>query len=206
MTKNLRKRVNLLLAKKSVIKKNLKSDRSIVENLQTQKEHAVRAHLILQTTAKKTQQQLEYKISELVSLSQQAVFKDPYSLRLIYEMKRNKTEAQLIFERDGNQIDPLEEGGYGPVDVSSFSLRASLWSLKRSKLDNILILDEPFKNINDDTRRLHQNVAEMVFEVSKKLNLQILMTSQIPEMREIADFVFEVKKKKGVSIVKNITN
>lgn len=202
MIKNLRKRVDMLSAEKSIIKKDLNTSLKKVKELRKQKEYAAKAHLILQTTAKKTQQQLEYKISELVTLSQQAVFKDSYSLRLIYEMKRNKTEAQLIFDRHGYQIDPLEEGGYGPVDVAGFSLRASLWSLRKSKLDNILILDEPFKNINDDSRRLHQNVAEMVSEVSKKLNLQILMTSQIPEMREIADVVFEVKKKKGISIVK----
>ena len=202
--KQLRKQFDLLSAEKKVITDDLNEAENKLKQFQKQKEYASKAHLILQTTAKKTQQQLEYSISELVTLSQQAVFKDPYALRLIYEMKRNKTEAQLLFERDGNQIKPLEESGYGPVDIANFTLRASLWSIRKHSLDNVLILDEPFKNINDNTRQLHRNAAKMLSKISKQLNLQLILTSQIPEINEIADKVFEVKKKKDTSYIKEI--
>lgn len=167
-------------------------------------DNATKARLILQQIAKETQEQLEYRISELVSLSLSAVFPNPYAMRLLYEMKYNKTEAQLVFEREGNVIDPLSSGGYGPVDIASFALRCSLWSLRNKELDNVIILDEPFKNINDATRKLHRNAAAMLKEVSEKIGVQFILTSQIPEIEEIADTVFDVKMEAGVSEVKQI--
>ena len=154
--------------------------------------------------AKISQQQLEYRIGELGSLSLAAVFENPYTMKLEYVAKRNKTEAQIKFERDGKEIDPLFGGGHGPADIASFSLRCSTLSLANPPLDNVIVMDEPFKNINDDTRELHRNAALMVKEVSEKLGLQFVITSQIPELREVADKIFKVSIKNSVSIIKEV--
>jgi DNA repair exonuclease SbcCD ATPase subunit len=63
----------------------------------------------------------------------------------------------------------------------------------------LIILDEPFKFISRD---LQERAGEILKTLSKKMNLQILMVTHIPEFIEVADKVFEVKKNdKGISRV-----
>ena len=200
----LRKAVDSKIAIRQDLGKRVDKIKTRLNEAKQKELDAKKTQLILQQVAKQTQEQLEYRISELVSLSLAAVFPNPYKMRLIYEMKYNKTEAQLVFERDGNIIDPLSGGGYGPVDIASFALRCSLWSLKNKELDNVIIMDEPFKNINDPTRKLHRNAALMLKEISERIGVQFILTSQIPELEEVADTVFSVKMINNVSEVTEV--
>jgi len=69
---------------------------------------------------------------------------------------------------------------------------------------NTIILDEPFKHLKGHDA--NQRVLDMVNEVSKKLNIQIIMISdeRIPKEDIIAsaDKVFEISIKDGKTIVK----
>lgn len=202
------KKLRQLIDKKQAVRDNLiERIEKLGEGIKDKNDtlsNATKAQLILQTVAQQTQQQLEYRISELVSLALSSVFENPYELKLEYELKRNKTEAQLMFQRDGKLVDPLGSTGYGAVDIAGFGLRCALMSLSQKNLAKVLILDEPFKNINDKTRNLHRRAAEMVSEISKKLGLQVIVVSQIPEFEDVADSIFEVQLKKEVSHVKRI--
>jgi len=157
------------------------------------------AQTIIQTVAQLTQKQLEYRISELVTLSMRAIFQEPYELKLKFEPKRGKTEARLLFIRDGEEFDPLSSAGGGPTDVASFSLRVALWSLKRPKSRNTLVLDEPFRFLSRD---LQPKASDMLKQISKKLGLQIIMVSHSEDLIEEADRIFRVHKRKKQSIVK----
>jgi ABC-type thiamine transport system ATPase subunit len=68
---------------------------------------------------------------------------------------------------------------------------------------NVILLDEPFKHLKGQDANLR--VLEMVREISKKLNLQIIMVSdeRIPREDIIAnaDKVFETKIRKGITTV-----
>lgn len=161
------------------------------------------ALLIMQTVAKRTQQQLEDKISNLVSLSL-SVFPEPIKFQLEYNIKRNKTEAELWFVVNNHKINPIKEGGHGYTDVAGFALRCAMWSIKPAKLDNVIWFDEPLKNINDRTREVHRKVASMIKQLSEKQGIQFIITSQIPELDEVADKIFEVSKVKGQSKIKEI--
>jgi len=57
----------------------------------------------------------------------------------------------------------------------------------------LLVLDEPFKNINDPTREMHQRAAEMVKEISQRLGIQFIIVTMLPELAEVADKVFMIK-------------
>ena len=81
--------------------------------------------------------------------------------------------------------------------MTAFALRVAMWSLARPKWRNTLIFDEPFKNINDKSRRTQERVAEMVKVLSRKLKLQFIVITMIPELEEIADRVFELALRKG---------
>ena len=151
-----------------------------------------KARKILQTVAQMTQQKLEYHLSEVVSLALDAVFDNPYRLRLRFEQKRGKTEANLLFERDGKSIEPMSASGCGVIDVASFALRVALWSLRRPRTRAVLILDEPFKNLSND---LQERASEMVSLVSERLGIQTIMVTHNQELIKTADRIFHVVKK-----------
>jgi DNA repair exonuclease SbcCD ATPase subunit len=155
----------------------------------------VRAYV--QIVAEQTQKKIEYHISNLVSMALSAVFPDPYEFSLQFVQRRNKTEADLIFKKDGNEGDPLDISGGGALDVASFALRAATWSIKPSR--KVLLLDEPGKFISRD---LQEKFGEMLKTISTKLGIQLIVISHIPEIISYADKVFNTTNIKGETIVK----
>lgn len=154
-----------------------------------------KAREIIREAGLKTQELLSYHISEITSLALESVFDDPYSLQVEFVHKRNKTECDLYFVRDGFRVDPMTESGGGAVDIASFALRIASWSMMNPKLRNTIILDEPLKNLSKD---LQEKGSLMIKEVSKKLGIQFIIITHEEMLTMYADRIFEVKKvKKG---------
>lgn len=154
---------------------------------------------IIRTVGIKTQQQLQFHISDIASLALEAVFDNPYELIVEFIQRRNKTECDLFFSRDGEKIDPLSASGGGAVDIASFALRVASWSMQKPRSRAVLILDEPFRYLSSN---LLPKASLMLKEISKKLNLQIIMVTHSEELIEDADKVFDVSiNKKGISKV-----
>lgn len=164
------------------------------------KKYLEEAILITQEVAQKTQNELKYHISEMVSLALATVFDDPYEFKLVFETKRNKTEAKITFVRDEYEVDPIESSGGGAVQVAAFALRIALWNLQRPKSINTMVLDEPFRFVSLD---LQAKTSEMLKMLSEKLNIQFIISTHIEELIEYADKVFYVTQEGGVSNVEN---
>lgn len=162
-----------------------------------------RAREIVKIVGLETQRQLQFHISDMASLALEAVFNDPYQLKVDFVERRNKTECDLLFVRDEMEIDPITASGVGAVDVASFALRVASWSMSQPRSQACLILDEPFKHLKGEEE--NKKVLTMINEISKRLGLQIIMVSdeRIPkeDIIESADRVFEVTKRKGKSKV-----
>lgn len=161
------------------------------------KQHAIEeVQILVQTVAKETQEQIKMHIEDVVNAAINTCFPDEYAFSLEFEIKRGKTEATIKFTKNGFDIDPMEATGGGLVDVASFALRVAAWSLSSST--NILILDEPMKFLSRD---LQNKAGEILQEISKELNIQIIMVSHIQDIIGQADKVFEVRKLKNVSTI-----
>lgn len=157
------------------------------------------AKQIVHTVALKTQRQVEIHISDLVSTALSSVFPEPYKMVLEFVVRRDKTEADLLFSKGDSQVDPLSSSGGGPIDVASFALRVALWSLEGSKTRRpVLILDEPFRFVS---RNLQDRVGLMLKELSTRLGLQFIIVTHEEKLTEIADRSFHVSIKNGVSEV-----
>lgn len=161
-------------------------------NLRRENRDLERAQVIIQEVAAMTQQELEYRVSDLVSLALSSVFSSPYTFKVNFVKKRGKTEAELVFKRGEGIRDPLKGSGGGTVDVAAFALRLSAWNLPEQSTRPIFILDEPFKNINDKTRQLHWNTANLVKDLADRLGVQFIMISHIPEIMEMVDEEIEL--------------
>ena len=142
--------------------------------------------------AQQTQASLEKRLSEIVSLALAAVFDEPYAFKINYVTRRGVTECDLVFERDGREIDPLGGAGGGAVDIAAFALRIAVWALGGNRRP-VIILDEPFRNLSAN---LHERAGQMLQMLSRKLGLQIVMVSHNPDIVSGADAVFRVNNGK----------
>jgi DNA repair exonuclease SbcCD ATPase subunit len=154
---------------------------------------------IVRHVAQETQKQLEYRISELVSLAMYSVFDSPYEFELDFVQRRNRTEADIWFSRGGNLIKPVDASGGGAVDVAAFALRVALWNLAMPKTAPIIILDEPLKWLKGGS--LPEKGAQMMQELSDRLHLQLIIISHIPDQIEGANRRIEVEMKNKESRV-----
>jgi len=155
--------------------------------------HHEQAREVIREVGLATQKQLQVQISELTSLALESVFDNPYQLMVEFIERRNKTECDLYFERDGNKVDPLNSAGGGAVDVAAFALRVASWAMKRPRPRNILLLDEPFSRLKGKNANLR--ALQMVHQISKDLGIQVIMVSDERVDRDLieqtADKVFD---------------
>lgn len=155
------------------------------------------AQATIQLVAQRTQEELEYHISELVTLAMAAVFEDPYELEVEFVQRRGRTEADIWFKRRGEKVHPLMASGGGAVDVASFALRVALWQLARPRSRSTLMLDEPLHWLKGG--ELPRKGALMIKEISEKLEIQVIMISHIPDQIEGADKQIEMTLRNDVS-------
>lgn len=188
--------LNQSIGKRDMLLKNKEkySDSSVA--LKKRLEAIDIAQALIQQVAQETQNQLVYHIEDVVNTALSTCFPDEYGFKLIFEIKRNKTEARLVFTKDGYEIDPMSSSGGGAVDVAAFALRIAAWSI--SSNDNVLIVDEAFRFLSRD---LQPRAAEIMQEISKRLGVQIIQVSHSPDIIESSEKVFSVVLKKGVSQV-----
>lgn len=156
---------------------------------------------IIRVVGLKTQEQLQFHISDIVSLAMDSVFVDPYKLKVEFIQRRNKTECDLFFERDGMMVDPISATGGGAVDVASFALRIASWSMSRPKTRNTIILDEPLRYLSADNQ---ERASAMIKELSKRLGLQFIIVTHSEILSVYADKTFQVSIKKGKSSIKSV--
>lgn len=109
---------------------------------------AAQAREFVQASALAVQSRVHSVIAGLVTRCLHAVFTDPYDFRIEFVKRRNKTEADLYFERDGNRYDYSQVGG-GVLDVAAFALRLASLVLRRPPVRKVLVLDEPVKMLSE---------------------------------------------------------
>lgn len=184
------------IGKRDRILSDLAQARKDIDKYSERLESIEKAQTFIQMVAKDTQEQLRYHISDIIQLALDTCFPGEYEFDINFEIKRGKTEAELLFRKNGIDIDPMEASGGGVVDLASFALRISAWSLGHS--DNTLIFDEPFRFLSKD---LQPRAGEIMRKLSKHLKLQFIIVTHSDSMIDNADRVFEVIKSGDVSKV-----
>ena len=184
--------------KQKAVESSLKVKQKEVTALKREIRNVEDAIPIIQMVAKDTQEELKFHISELVTLALSAVFDEPYEFVIEFISRRGKTEADLLFKRNGHTINPMDASGFGAVDIASLALRIAMWNLKRPMSTNTMILDEPFHFLSSD---LQEKAGIMLKMLCDKLGLQMIIVSHVKALIEAADKSFSVTNKKGISEV-----
>ncbi len=196
--KQLRNKVERLKGQRDSIEDQIKNHKSDIKRLQKELRNHEKAREVIREVGLKTQKQLQYNISDITSTALNAVMEEPYELDVQFVQRRNKTECDLYFVRNGEKIDPMDGGG-GPVDIAAFALRVASWSIENPKSQPVLILDEPFKHLKGE--EANRRMLDMVRKIAHKLGIQIIMVSDERVSRqatiEATDKLFEAKMENG---------
>lgn len=195
----IRSKLEQLKGQYQQIENGIESDTKELSKQKRRLERHEQAREVIREVGIKTQEQLQFHISDITSMALEAVFKNPYKLEVEFIQRRNKTECDIYFSRNGKRIDPKDGSGGGAVDIASFALRIASWSLQRPHSRNTLILDEPMRFVS---KNLRDSASQMIKQVSRKLSIQFIIVTHDSILSTYADKTFEVKIKKGVSIVK----
>lgn len=160
-----------------------------LEETRTYNELILKVRAFFQNIAEEVQQEVAETICTITTSALFAVFPDdPYECKIRFKIKRNILEAELYFERDGEEFHPVDDSGGGVIDVAAFAARVSFIFLSGAK--KLLIADEPFKFVSKDYL---PKIPEMLRMLSDKLNMQFIIVSHIHEIIEGADNVIKVK-------------
>jgi DNA repair exonuclease SbcCD ATPase subunit len=200
-TQQYRNRLEQLKGKRQQVESNIKTLKKEIRTTQIDLRQHEQALIIVRQVGLKTQQQLQFHISDITSLAIESVFSDPYELKVEFVECRNKVECDLYFERKGQRVDPLTAAGVGSVDVAAFALRIASWSMQTPKLRNLIILDEPLRFLSMEYQEL---ASQMIKEISQRLKIQFIIVTHNRTLTSYADKIFEVSIRKGISKVEVI--
>lgn len=176
---NLRASVNRRLVEYEASRALCRSEQREIDSLTTLQNDAREALAFTQGVASSVQAAAHAKIADIVSRSLEAVFDEPYAFKIRFEQKRGRTEAVLLFERDGHEIDPLTASGGGVVDVASFALRLSCLLLSRPPVRRVLIMDEPFRFV---AVRHRDRVRALVEALAREVDCQFIIVTHSAEL------------------------
>ncbi len=143
-------------------------------------QNVLEAQGLIQQVAEEIQSLAHQQIARVVTRCLQTVFgEDAYTFKIAFSKKRGKTEAQLLFVRDGMEIEPVDAAGGGVIDLASFSLRLACLMLAVPRKRRLLVLDEPFRHLSSQYR---PKVRELLLTISKEFEIQILFITHSREL------------------------
>lgn len=180
-TQNWKAKIADRVRDRATLKSILRKYRQSVAEAEDDLVHAVEALDIAQNVAKSIQEHIHNQIAGVVTRCLECVFPDnPYEFRITFERKRNQTECNLSFVRDGLEVDPTTASGGGAVDVAAFALRLAALMLNTPRKRRLVVLDEPFKFVSQEYR---DNVREMLNMLSTEMGVQFIMVTHIEELQ-----------------------
>jgi DNA repair exonuclease SbcCD ATPase subunit len=195
-----RKTLERYKAEQTLTRRNLKQARSRFVDAKKEKNNHELARELVKEISLKTQRQLQVHIGDITSMALEAAFPDdPYELKVEFVERRNKTECDLYFERNGQRIEPMDGSGGGAIDVASMALRVVGWCLHNPKKRPLIVLDEPIKFLSKDR---HESMSLIIKEISDKLGIQFIIVTHEEKLTTNADAMFSNSIESGVSEVK----
>jgi translation initiation factor RLI1 len=187
-----REKLNKAKGQKALIKSELSSSKTVLNISLKRLELIEKARAYIQLKAQETQNKISIRIEDIVQMAIDTCFaEDDYCFELKFKPQRNRTEANLRLLKDGWETDST---GEGLVDLEAFGLRIGTWTLERT--DNVIVLDEPFKFLDEKRKPL---AGEILKELSKTLDLQIIVATHDRGIIDVADRIIEVSIHKGIS-------
>lgn len=177
-SQQLRQRIDKLLSEYNHAKRTAEVETAALQLARDSVTAAEQAQQILQTIAADVQTNVHTRIASVVSRCLEAVDSN-YSFRIDFVRKRGRTEAEVLFLKNGHELSPTESSSGGMIEVAAFALKVSSIIMSRPTLRRLLVLDEPFGGVAEE---LISKVRDMLEILSKEFSLQIILVTHNPSL------------------------
>jgi len=125
------------------------------------------------------QERYHGQIMQIVTYCLREVFgSDAYDFKINFSQKRGQVEASLVFERDGEQFDPVHAAGGGVLAVACFALRLAVLYLTKQSVRPVMIMDEPFVQLSVEYR---ERMSALLEELSFQFGFQFILVTHEAE-------------------------
>lgn len=176
----------LLVDRRKQAKKKLRRLKLLQEDL-------LKARYVLVEVQQLTQKRFKEKFESLITLAIQSVWDRPLRFCLEFEHKRNQMQCNILVKEIVDDVERIyddlkNEVGGSMLDVIAFAGRIILWSLEQPRSRNVIILDEPMKNMGE----LIILGGQIIREISHNLGFQLIIITHDKELIEIADKAWSV--------------
>jgi predicted ATPase len=191
----LKRRVAEAAGQRSVYEQQLAAAKKAYIKAMKEKRLCEAAIAIVTAVGETLQQRISIRLSSVASRALQSVFPDPY--RVVVEFAptaRGTIEAQIQFERNGQRFRPVLPSGQllaggGPVEMAAWGLRVALWGQLKPRPCPIMLMDEPFRFLQED---LQPVAAEVLREISEKAGIQFIIVTHSAGLAEGANCIIDV--------------
>lgn len=176
-----RRRVDALLTEAGAARERHRAEKAELAAAKARLAAVKEARALAQAAAQAVQEAAHAQVADIVTRSLAAVFPDsPYEFQIRFEAKRGRTEAKLVFVRDGLEVDPVSAAGGGVVDVASLALRLSALLLSRPPCRRLVVLDEPLKHLSGEYRPAAKRLIETL---AAELDFQFVIVTHSAGLR-----------------------
>ena len=151
----------------------------------------------LLTVSANYRDQLCNLFASLVTEALSSIFERDIRFKIKLYSYRNEPAIDISVIENDLEIDPQKSCGGGLNDIISFVIKIIFIHLKKSS--KIIILDEPLKFLSRDYIEQSSN---FIRDVSKRMNMQIILVSHKPDLEISCDKLINIEKNENRSIVK----
>jgi ABC-type dipeptide/oligopeptide/nickel transport system ATPase component len=178
---------------RDVLTIQLKKAQKDIRVLKLTNDDVIKARWVMSEVQLLTQKRFKDKFENLITLAIQSIWDRPLRFCLEFEQKRNQMQCNILLKETVNGVERVyadleNEMGGSMLDVISFMARIILWSLERPRSRNVIILDEPMKNMGE----LILFGGQIIREISHKLKFQLIIITHDKELIDIADKAWQV--------------
>ena len=135
--------------------------------------------------------------TSLVTEALTSIFEKDIRFNIKLYSYRNEPAIDVSVIEDNLEVDPQKSCGGGLNDIISFVIKIIFIYLKKSS--KIIILDEPLKFLSRDYIEQSSNFTQ---EISKRMNIQIILVSHKPDLEISCDKLITIEKNENRSIIK----
>ena len=159
-----------------------------------------KTQILLKNTSEYARKQAISQIEIVVTRFLQYVFETDMEFKIELQEKSGvpSCEFYVVSRYDDLEIKtkPEDSRGGGVVDIVSMALRISFITQMKRRSSGPLILDEPGKHVSND---YIFNLGEFLRELSRSLDMQIIMVTHNEYLKEISDSSQTVSIRNGIS-------
>ena len=158
---------------------------------------------LLMSFAENTRDIIKHKLESLVNSALKCIFVDK---DVLFKIQINRTKKIVFYdmfvETDGTITPLFDAKGGGILDVITMALRISFVRMFSANLRQTIILDEPFKNLDNERLRL---AMEWLDTISTEMGIQFIIVTHEESIVDKSKKIFQFKMFNGVTDVKEQT-